>query len=60
MRKGSSLGEEAVLQTQGAGEVAAWVGRVRRATFSAPAYVVMAPSEADETCRAYLPITPEV
>jgi hypothetical protein len=28
--------------------------------FSASAYVVMAPSEADETCRAYLPITPEV
>jgi hypothetical protein len=57
MEKGVPLGEEAVLADSGpAGEVAAVVGRVR----SASCYVVMAPSEADETCRAYLPITPEV
>lgn len=56
-----SLGKEAVLADSGrAGEVAAGVGRVRRATFSASDYVVMAPSEAEDTCRAYLPITPEV
>jgi hypothetical protein len=57
MEKGVPLGEEAVLADSGrAGEVAVVVGRVR----SASCYVVMAPSEADETCRAYLPITPEV
>jgi hypothetical protein len=34
--KGASLGKEAVLAASGrVGEVAAWVGRVRRATFSA-------------------------
>ena len=36
MGKGASLGEEAVLADSGqAGEVAAGVGRVRRATYSA-------------------------
>jgi hypothetical protein len=34
--KGASLGEEAVLADSGlAGEAAAWVGRVRKVTFSA-------------------------
>ena len=36
MGKGASLGKEAALAASGrAGEVDAWVGRVRRATFSA-------------------------
>lgn len=34
--------------------------RMPLADFSASFYVVMAPSEAEDTCRAYLPITPEV
>jgi hypothetical protein len=34
--------------------------RTMLADFSASDYVVIAPSEADETCLAYLPMTPEV
>jgi len=34
--------------------------QVRAVLAQLPCYVVIAPSEADETCRAYLPITPEV
>jgi acyl-coenzyme A synthetase/AMP-(fatty) acid ligase len=39
MGKGASLGKEAVLADSGwVGEISAWVGRVRKATFSTAYY----------------------